>query len=491
MKRRHNLRRLCAALCALALILAMVPSAFAAQAGSGRTFSDVNPGDWYYDKVMELVEKGAIAGYPDGTFKPNDKVTIAEFCAMAMGAFPSKQTAEEALGRSTADQLMADLERRNPGYWANKTIFEYKYTRNLSGPEPEQDIWDDPVDRIVAIAILNNTFFSSHAGDGFENTYNQSVAGYIGDYESFRYDPLAPAVLWGYYMGILNGVDENHSFLPNKNLTRAEACTYLRNALHMTMPGPGDVTFEQTRLPDGTDFQGKARIHYAADTAYDLCRELEEQIGMPIYYLPEFTPKESGLIQPEDMNDMPVDAAYFDLVRGELEKMKAAYSLYPDGFLKEVAERKGSRDVEIILCPYTFEGVGSYGVHVYDSSSDSHKVDQIYYTGIGDARYYSHEMGHLVMSSAAMLTGWSTVTGKWESLNASAGRGDYVSEYAMASRPEDWAETWASLWHDTDSVRGAIAGGSSILQEKVRYMTEVMRVYNTFRAAELPWEDLL
>jgi hypothetical protein len=51
------------------------------------SFSDVKAGQWYYTAVTTLAGKGIIAGYPDGTFKPNASVTRAEFCAMAARFF--------------------------------------------------------------------------------------------------------------------------------------------------------------------------------------------------------------------------------------------------------------------------------------------------------------------------------------------------------------------------------------------------------------------
>lgn len=42
------------------------------------TFSDVNTTDWYYGEVARAVAAGYISGYPDGTFKPNGEITRQE-----------------------------------------------------------------------------------------------------------------------------------------------------------------------------------------------------------------------------------------------------------------------------------------------------------------------------------------------------------------------------------------------------------------------------
>src|SRR3954470_5177197 len=42
---------------------------------SGQQFTDVCPGDWYYPYVSDLVNRGAITGYGDSTFRPGNTIT--------------------------------------------------------------------------------------------------------------------------------------------------------------------------------------------------------------------------------------------------------------------------------------------------------------------------------------------------------------------------------------------------------------------------------
>lgn len=41
-------------------------------------YSDVNVNQWYYSYVMDLSREGIIGGYTDGTFRPNNSVTVGE-----------------------------------------------------------------------------------------------------------------------------------------------------------------------------------------------------------------------------------------------------------------------------------------------------------------------------------------------------------------------------------------------------------------------------
>jgi hypothetical protein len=49
---------------------------------TGTVFSDVPPSFWGYSIITSMSTQGIIAGYPDGTFKPNADITRAEFATM-------------------------------------------------------------------------------------------------------------------------------------------------------------------------------------------------------------------------------------------------------------------------------------------------------------------------------------------------------------------------------------------------------------------------
>lgn len=230
------------------------------------------------------------------------------------------------------------------------------------------------------------------------------------------------------------------------------------------------------------DFTGRSRLHYRQDVAFAACRRLEEEIGIQIFYLPEWTEEDSGLLHHSDFDHLTLDRAYFQAVLGELEKMEAAYRLYPEGFLRELSEKKEGRTTEIVLCPYTYRGYAQYGRYVHDYSGRG--VDHIYYTGIGDSQYYSHEMGHMVMTAAALRHGWQDACDAWDRC------GGYVSDYARTSRPEDWAETWAYLWHQMEAVTAACEAGP--LGDKVRCLTELLaESYAAIEPSRLPWAAVL
>src|SRR5665647_1933652 len=82
-----NLKKRVAILTVLCMVLTLAPSpAFAA------TASDIS-GHWAEGTIQSWVDNGLIKGYPDGTFKPDNNITRAEFITLVNGAFGYTTTA--------------------------------------------------------------------------------------------------------------------------------------------------------------------------------------------------------------------------------------------------------------------------------------------------------------------------------------------------------------------------------------------------------------
>ncbi|MBV1758438.1 MAG: S-layer homology domain-containing protein [Dethiosulfatibacter sp.] len=67
---------------AILLILPMFTQAFAVE-----SFSDLDNAEWAKETIMEWVDKGLISGYEDGTFKPNQEITRAEYTKLMFNAY--------------------------------------------------------------------------------------------------------------------------------------------------------------------------------------------------------------------------------------------------------------------------------------------------------------------------------------------------------------------------------------------------------------------
>ncbi|MDR0818937.1 MAG: S-layer homology domain-containing protein, partial [Oscillospiraceae bacterium] len=54
------------------------------------TFSDVKPGDWFFEDVTALAELNILTGYPDGTFKPDETVTREQMAVILLRTLNSQ-----------------------------------------------------------------------------------------------------------------------------------------------------------------------------------------------------------------------------------------------------------------------------------------------------------------------------------------------------------------------------------------------------------------
>ncbi len=183
------------------------------------SFPDVVPGDWYYDCVMELVQAGALTGYPDGSFQPNRLVTGGELVSLiARRAGAAPVTASSS--HWAAGYLAAGLERG----W-------YDYDEL----PPTGERHDQPVPRQVAVKILMNALLPEQVGQYDYNLESAKMKDF-SDLDGRYYN----AVLSAYAAGIVTG-DGAGRFRPRDGLSRAEVCALIQRAAAVgqhTVPEP-------------------------------------------------------------------------------------------------------------------------------------------------------------------------------------------------------------------------------------------------------------
>lgn len=91
--------------------------------GQSASFSDVAPGAWYYDAVSALAEKGILKGYQDGTFRPSQKITRAEFAAILSACGSSFGSAAADAGEDT-DSAPAGFSDVAENSWYYEAVTE-------------------------------------------------------------------------------------------------------------------------------------------------------------------------------------------------------------------------------------------------------------------------------------------------------------------------------------------------------------------------------
>ena len=179
-------RRLLGAALLTALFLTLIPvPAHAAR------FSDISKGAWYYSTVTDLAQKGIVAGYPDGLFRPH----TAASAGMAV------LTVMRAAGCGALDSSGRHWAAAYRDYAVARGFVQWESVADLDAPMSRGDIA-----KVAARAL------------GLESLEGPSP---FADTDDGCYAAL-------YDMGIVAGmVDEAgvRRFHPDQAVTRAELCS--------------------------------------------------------------------------------------------------------------------------------------------------------------------------------------------------------------------------------------------------------------------------
>jgi uncharacterized surface protein with fasciclin (FAS1) repeats len=195
---------------------APAPAPEQAPAPTAINFPDVQADYWALPFIQGLAARNIIAGFPDGTFRPEQAVTRAEFAAMIQKAF----------NQSLVRQLPAGGFRDVPaGFWAASAIQEAYESGFMAGYPNNLFLPNQQIPKVQAIAALANGLNLTPT-DSVENILasNYTDAGQIPGYAINQVAAATQANLVVNYPDI-------KTLSPDRALTRAEAAAHLYQAL--------------------------------------------------------------------------------------------------------------------------------------------------------------------------------------------------------------------------------------------------------------------
>jgi hypothetical protein len=178
---------------------------------------------WAREYIASAASMGYITGFPDGTVRPNDPVTRAQFVKMVVTAFGLK---------AGNGGLFADCVT----HWAKDYISAAADNGLITGVRRSDGSYFLPEDKITreqAAAILYRL-----AGTLKIGLPETSVAAEFSDMGKIQ-DYALPAVLAMQKAGIISGAvkDGAPSFNPGGNTTRAEAVKMIQGMLELYTKG--------------------------------------------------------------------------------------------------------------------------------------------------------------------------------------------------------------------------------------------------------------
>ncbi|MBE9117611.1 S-layer homology domain-containing protein [Lusitaniella coriacea LEGE 07157] len=240
------------------LVTPLIAAAPAAAQSAG--FRDVPDGYWAEDFIGALVNRGVIAGFPDGTFRPNAPVTRAQFSAMLKGAF------NKAKVRNTIN--FVDVPST---YWATPAIDNAYETGFLSGYpgsifRPEQNI---PREQVLVSLSNGLNYTSTQPVNQVLDYYNDS-----SNISNFARPPIAAATE--------NDMVVNYPILqtlnPNRNATRAEVAAFIYQALVSQNAAPPIASaYVVSPTPIATEFRIPAGSSIPVTYEYDKILLMQEE----------------------------------------------------------------------------------------------------------------------------------------------------------------------------------------------------------------------
>lgn len=174
-------------------------------------FTDVEEESWYYSYVTRAQNEGLVNGYGDGTYGPENQVSVAEVAQM--------------LYNIGTDDVGHESWHYPDKHWAFKALLTAKNYGAIDGSESIQSIepFNVPCTREQAAYMIAKLMQHNL---GISASSAQVSIPDIAEVSS----QYADAVRYLYGLGIMNGVNDNGTFAPKKTVTRAEMAKIILGA---------------------------------------------------------------------------------------------------------------------------------------------------------------------------------------------------------------------------------------------------------------------
>ena len=174
-------------------------------------FMDVSEEDWFAGSVGEAYEFGLMSGREANAFEPGGNVSIAEAITMASRIHSLYTRGENVTGPSTG------------GAWYQMYL-DYAFQNGIIG----KGVYESDVEKMATRAQFAQILACALPKEALREI-NQIADNAIPDVKMHFF--YAESVYTLYRAGILGGSDDNGTFLPQSNISRAEAaCVISRMA---------------------------------------------------------------------------------------------------------------------------------------------------------------------------------------------------------------------------------------------------------------------
>lgn len=153
-----------------------------------KEFSDVSSRDFYFEDLKYVTSLGYFQGYPDGSFKGEEKITIAEFAATISRIIDNKnlEVKEDVWYRDYIDFMnkygLYDIYNRNTDYNSVIKREEVVHIFNkVIGIKPDRDFIDENISgmRTFTDVSKSNPYYYDIIASGNTFTFSDNWTDYL------------------------------------------------------------------------------------------------------------------------------------------------------------------------------------------------------------------------------------------------------------------------------------------------------------------------
>lgn len=316
----------------LGLTISLIVSVLPLRGSAAPVFSDISK-HWAEVQIEQAVAKGYVSGFPDGTFRPNDSVTVAQFLTMMFLSFTDvKEDGKRDWSDTTLIRVpespredfftnhVYDFGQGTP--WYSNYVESAKFLGVINDWEFE-DRYNEALTREKASKIINlmAVWFDGVVHD----EYAKLAVTKMKDYAQFSNPGRAILGAESMIRGILSGYPDGN-FQPKRAITRAEAISVIERINNNELRKPITVNLEGVPYSKVFYEAGRGpRVHVFANwemkNVYDqLRKDLQyetgaiEQFGASHYYYKDYETLLEGVKDRRNPSQWYLGKIYYDMI---------------------------------------------------------------------------------------------------------------------------------------------------------------------------------
>lgn len=212
------------------IISALIFCIFISTSPKTYAFDDVYPHDWYYSYIITMAEEGLVEGYEDNTFRPDDKLTMAEFSAMLANAFygaSMELVSQESFGEWWEPYVYSTYLRDGLRFTTVDLSIQDYFDRGYLFNRWEEYV-HQPLSRYDMASMVSNVLVDRYVERYSLEDCTDILSG-IGDVDSSS--AYAVSVAMAFDAGLVSGKSLNNDYEGTTFLTRAEAAVVLKTLM--------------------------------------------------------------------------------------------------------------------------------------------------------------------------------------------------------------------------------------------------------------------